>query len=306
VGPHVPLKQLIPKAKAMGFDGIEIEGKRPFGFPPDLDKKSRDEIKALAKSEGIEISAVASYNNFASPIVEEIENEMLMVREHLRLAHDLGAPLIRVFTAWKGVTMLDSGTTPPGRWVTYDFAREKWNYPTTEIDKWRRVRNALKECTKWAEEFGVYLALQNHAPVLKPGYEDTLQMIREVNSDWLKMCLDVPLFTAEQQSEEYIHEAVQACKGLVIHSHFGGNFMETSDGKIVQTPFQGGVYSKKSHKETNYPAFIAELKKIGYNGHIGYELCSPLVVNHEPAGIDEVDKRTKMALKYMKSLIAKK
>jgi len=304
VGPHVPLKQLIPKIRKFGFDGIEIEGKRPFGFPPDLDDKARREIVELADSEGIEISAIASYNNFASPIQEEIENEMLMVREHIRLARDLGAPLVRVFTAWKGVMFIDAGTTPPARWVTYDFTRDKWKYPTTEIDKWRRVRNALKECAKWAEDFGVYLALQNHIPVVRPGYEDTLQMIREVGSDYLKMCLDAPLFTAEQQSDEYIHEAVQACKDLIIHSHFGGNFEETPDGKIVQVPFQGGVYSKYSFKEVNYPAFISELKKINYNGHISYELCSPLIINHEPAGIEEVDRRTKLALKYMKNLIA--
>jgi len=304
VGPHVPLRDLIPRTKALGYDGIEIEGKRPFGFPPDLEKKAREEIKELAKSEGIEISAIAAYNNFASPVMEEIENELLMVREQIRLAYDLEAPLVRVFTAWKGVTLLDAGTSPSARWVTYDFSRDRWNYPTTEIDKWRRVRNGLKECTKWAEEFGVNLALQNHVPVVRPGYEDTLQMIREVRSDYLKMCLDVPLFTQEQQSKEYIHEAVQACHDLIIHSHFGGNFIEVSDGRIVQLPFQGGVYSEHSWKETNYATFISELKKIDYNGHISYELCSPLVIDHEPAGIEEVDRRAKLASEYMRKLIS--
>ena len=79
VGPHVPLTEQIPKAKAMGFDGIEICGKRPFGFPPDLDADARRTIRELAAAEGVEISAVASYNNFASPIMEEYENELLMV-----------------------------------------------------------------------------------------------------------------------------------------------------------------------------------------------------------------------------------
>jgi len=44
------------------------------------------------------------------------------------------------------------------------------------------------------------LALQNHAPVLSKGYEDTLIMMQEVNRKNVKLCLDAPLFY-ERQSE---------------------------------------------------------------------------------------------------------
>ncbi len=304
VGRHVPLTEMIPKAKAMGFDGIEICGKRPFGFPPDLDADARRTIRELAASEDVEISAVASYNNFASPIMEEYENELLMVREQIRLAHDLGAPLVRVFTYWKGVTQLDADTQPPRSWITYDFARDKWHYTSTKLDEWRRVRNGLKECAAWAEEYDVRLALQNHIPVVQRGYEDTLQMIREIESDYVQMSLDVPLFTTAQQTSTYIREAVEACRDLIIHSHFGGNYRETADGTIVQIPHGGGVYSDATWTAVNYPAFIAELKRIGYDGHVGYEACSPIVIDHEPAGIAEVDRRTQLAVRYLKGLIA--
>ena len=61
---------------------------------------------------------------------------------------------------------------------------------------------ALRECSRWAEEYGVTLALQNHPPVLRLGYEDALQMVREVNTDNLKLCLDAPLLG--KQDDEYV------------------------------------------------------------------------------------------------------
>ncbi|GAI24617.1 unnamed protein product [marine sediment metagenome] len=37
-GGHLTIKDMIRKAKALGYDGIEIDLKRPHGFPLDLDE----------------------------------------------------------------------------------------------------------------------------------------------------------------------------------------------------------------------------------------------------------------------------
>ena len=42
---------------------------------------------------------------------------------------------------------------------------------------------------------GITLALQNHAPVTTPGYEDVLAMLEEIDRPNVKLCLDVPLLT---------------------------------------------------------------------------------------------------------------
>ena len=57
-GPAVPLLEIFPKAKEWGYDGIELEGKRPHGSPLDLDAAARKQIRRAAEDNGLEISAL--------------------------------------------------------------------------------------------------------------------------------------------------------------------------------------------------------------------------------------------------------
>ena len=92
-GPPVSLLEVIPLAKQWGYDGIELEGKRPHGCPLDLNADMRDRIKKSAADNGLEISCVAAYNDYSSPIEEHKENELLMTREHIRLAAEADVPI---------------------------------------------------------------------------------------------------------------------------------------------------------------------------------------------------------------------
>lgn len=88
----------------------------------------------------------------------------------------------------------------------------------------------------WAADEGITLALQNHAPVIAPGYEDALAMIREVDRANLGLCLDVPLFYT-RQADDYVREAIEKCGQHVILTHYGAwNFSETGEGEVVQDP----------------------------------------------------------------------
>jgi sugar phosphate isomerase/epimerase len=75
--------------------------------------------------------------------------------------------------------------------------------------------------------------------------------------------------------------------------------MENEKGEIVQepAPHHGGTI--------NYEAFLEALHQNGYNGYLASEYCLPLIKNHQIAGVEEVDKATIMAMKYMKQLVAK-
>jgi len=154
----------------------------------------------------------------------------------------------------------------------------------------------MKDCAKWTEEYDVILALQNHPPVVNYGYEDVLQMVKEVNEDNVKLCLDSPLLG--RQDDEYVREAVQKCKDLIVLSHYGSlEFDEDPSGETVRKPFQGRPL-------VNYPVFIKELKKIGYEGVLSSEECSPVLENHQYTSIETVDRHVRAALKYMKETIA--
>lgn len=290
-GPAVPLLEIFPKAKAWGYDGIEIEGKRPHGSPLDLDAAARKAIRKAAKDHGLAISCIASYNDFSHPIEEHRENELLMVREQIALAADLGVPVVRVFSAWSGVTRRD------GR-ITYDVARYNIDhrYPgTTALERWCHVRDCLAEAAGMAERAGVVLALQNHAPIITH-YQHMLDFIREVSSPALKACLDAPLM--QDTSEDYYRRAVEATGDLLVHTHFGGRFERRPDGKIVQHRPAGQPAG------ADYRAFLKAARDIvNYQGHIGYELCSPVLTGHRHEGLDYALKQAEWACRYMREII---
>ncbi len=186
-GPAVPLLDILPLAKQWGYDGLELEAKRPHGSPLDLDAGARQCLRERAGELGLDLSCVASYNDFSSPIEEHRENELLMLREHIRLAVDLGAPLVRVMAAWSGVTRRD------GR-ITYDVARYNIDQRcpgTLAVERWNYARECLIEGARMAEDAGIMLALQNHKPVTN-NWRDMLAMIEEVDSPCLQASLDVP------------------------------------------------------------------------------------------------------------------
>lgn len=283
--------EFLRRAQALGYDGVELDGKRPHGNPIDLDERRRKAIRELAGELGLEIAAVASNNDLSSPVTEHRECQLLMLREQIRLARDLGAPVVRVFLAWPGVIMRDG-------LATYDVARQRWEQlwrDTTWLEAWSYCREALREAVRYAEEDGIVLALQNHAPVLRH-QRDMLDMIAEVDSPWLRACLDAPLLTSHD--DVFVREAVLQTGGLQVHTHFGGEFQRLPDKQVVQRPYQYG------RPLTNYRAFVCALHEIGYNGYLCYELCHPVLdARHEPAGIDYVDEQAQLALEYMRKLL---
>jgi sugar phosphate isomerase/epimerase len=292
-GPALPVVEQIRKARALGFDGIAIETKRPVASPLDLSAADRRAIKAAAAAEGIEICAVESLSNFASRLMEERENNLAMMRLVIDLAVDLEVGIVKVFAAWPGVVNDEDETA---FYAPYEKGHYYKSIYPSDLRQWRRAVAGLRESADYAAERGIRLALQNHAPVLRPGYEDTLAMMREVDRTNVGLCLDAPLFH-ERQSDEYIREAVRACRGHVLLTHFGAwNFAERADGTIEQRPAPsvGGPI--------NYREFLVELEQAGFDGYLVGEYCLPCVRDHRIAGIEAIDEAMVQSLSYMKSL----
>ena len=285
-GKALTLEQVIRKAKEYGYDGIEIDGKRPHGNPNDWPAKRCKELRSMADGEGIEIYAVAGNNDFSSPICEHREAQIVYVRELIRMASDFGAPVVRVFFAWPGVTKHP-------QLASYTLARNVWDHThalTAGGDDWNRCRDALAECARYAADYGVTLALQNHAPIIT-SYKDVLRMIQEVNAPHLKACLDLPLLS--DKSPEGIRTATAAVGPLQALSHFGGEFERTADGSIVN-----------DHEQEAFPHFLRAMKQIGYRGYLGYELCHPLpVVDGQTVGIEFAEKNAQLAAEFMRGVL---
>jgi sugar phosphate isomerase/epimerase len=218
-----------------------------------------------------------------------------MVRELARLAADLGAKTVRLFAAWPGVAMHDG-------LATYDLVRSPFytferQFPyTTWLERWNYVKGCLREAAAFGEEFGVVMALQNHAPLIRH-WKDCYDLVNEVNSPWLKICLDLPLMTSFDK--EAVRQAALTVGSLQAHSHFGGEFTRDDEGRAVLRNLDLGK------PLPDYAHFIALMREIGYEGYFCYELCHPVLSEaHEPLGLEYVDEQVKMAQEFMSKLLA--
>jgi sugar phosphate isomerase/epimerase len=293
-GPALSFEEIVKRAKDYGYDGVELDGKRPHGNPMDLDRRARERMRSLVERAGLEISCVAANNDFSSPIPEHRECQLLMVRELARLAADLGAKVVRLFAAWPGVVIRN------GR-ATYDLVRApalpyEAQYPfVTRLDRWNYVKDGLKEAAAIGEEFGVLMALQNHPPLIRH-WKDCYDLVREVQSPWLKVCLDLPMLTCFDK--EFVKQAALAVGKLQVYSHFGGEYDRDANGRVQPRALD---FEKPI---PDYGQFLGLMREIGYDGYFGYELCHPFVnEKHELQGIDQVHEQVKLAREYLSSLI---
>ncbi|MEP7107623.1 MAG: sugar phosphate isomerase/epimerase family protein [Ferruginibacter sp.] len=293
-GQALSLEQQVHRAKELGFDALAIEAKRPVASPLDLSKTDRSYIKKLAADEGIVLCAVESMSNFAGKHMEERENNFAMMRYVLEMANDLGIALVKVFASWPGIINDEEDIALYGQFERGEYYKRLW---PDGLRKWNHCVEGIREVADMAAGMGITLALQNHAPVLTKGYEDTLTMMQEIDRQNVKLCIDVPLFY-ERQSDEYVREAVENCKGQIVHTHYGAwNFSQKMDGEIVQDPSPSGG------NLINYQSFIEALYHAGYKGYLTSEYCLPVIKNHQLAGIEEVDHATRISLQYMKQLV---
>ena len=294
-GPALTLQQLIERAARFGYDGVEIDGKRPHGNPLDLSTSRCRELRRQAADAGIEIYAVAANNDFSSPIPEHRESQLVYMRDLIRMTADLGAPVLRVFAAWPGVTVADDG-------ATYLAARQLWREAHLRVDPeatWRWCCEGLAEAARFAADAGVTLALQNHAPVTNSP-DDMLRMIRDVASPHVKACLDAPL--AAKQGIASMRETARSVAGLQVLTHFGGEYDREADGTVASYVRHPDMTLSREHY---YAEFTAGMQDIGYGGYTGYELCHPLpLVDGRRVGLDFADKNAQLAAEYMRAVIA--
>ncbi len=294
-GRELTLPEMIAVAKKYGYDGIEIDGKRPHGNPLDWPSGRCRELVSLAKGEGLEIYAVAANNDFSNPVPEVREAQICYLRELIRMTADFGAPTLRVFLAWWGVTRHP-------KLATYDIAEGYWpvvheRFSVEEI--WGWCREALIECARYAGDSGVTLALQNHPPLIND-HRDLLRMVREVDSPHLKLCLDAPLM--KDKSAAAIRSAAGDVGALQVLSHFGGEFERRPDGTIRGYERNDGVVGEDTNQY--YRDYLLAMREIGYQGYVGYELCHQLpTVNGQTVGVEYAHENAQLAAQFMRGMI---
>ena len=297
-GRNATLEEIMRRTAKWGYDAVDVYPHRPMAFPMDLDQDRRKALVELANSLDIEFAAIESCTNFmmSDHILTQFQDkELLFVRECCKLAQDLNCKIVRILAAFVGYFMHEYWNLGYSNTAMHSRSIEV----STEDDylkQWEFVRKGIKEAGNIAADYGITLALQNHPPITN-NTKDTLEMVEEVGLDNVKVGLDLPLFS--RQDDEYVRNTVLQVGNRMVHSHaLGMRFKESLGGTYgfdEVVPGEG---------RENWPAFLKACKEIGYTGYLAYEQCSPIILKgHKKATIEEVDRRFQAGISYLKKLM---
>ena len=259
----------------------------------DLSTDDRKRLRDLAGEVGLELSAVSPNCDLSSPVPVQRETMISYVRDCIRLAHDLGSPICKIFAAWRGITLHDG-------LATYDETYGYNQYGFWKGDRRHFVIDAMRELCKIAEDHGIVLAMQNHGPDVVNRYQDVLDLIAEVGSPTFKACMDINI-EPEADSPEHARHMAEASGALQVHSHMNGEFARRPDGRVELV---GAGYFDKDFwgRQVAYPAYVDALVASGYQGYMNWEFCHPGLQNGKPVGIAYVHEQTRMSFEYLSAL----
>ncbi|MBM3992548.1 MAG: sugar phosphate isomerase/epimerase [Planctomycetes bacterium] len=276
---RLSLPDFLRKVKTLGFDGVMLMAKRPHLSVLDFDSTACDNLRSLLRDLQVKVVCLAGYNDFTlgsdRPDIPAREMQTLYVRELARIAQRLDCSLIRVFTS-------------------YDDLRTSYD------QQWTATVSALKECAQQASVFGVTLGVQNHHDTAVH-YETMFDLLEEIDEPNCKAMFDawapalqgMDLETAVVKMAPYLVHTTVA--DYVRRPRFRYqpalvNYTRETDS-IRAVPMGDGFI--------DYRKFFAALKKIGYQGHVAYEMCSYLKGG---GGEENLDRCARRFREYMQTV----
>jgi sugar phosphate isomerase/epimerase len=297
-GESLSLEDVIRKAAHFGFDGVDVFPHRPMAFPMDLDKGRRKAHVDLAGSLGVELGALEAVTNFMRSrhvLTQSQDKELLFVRECCQLAQDLNIKVIRIFAGFLGYFMTQESAQGYG---TPAMQSRSLDVSTSDdyLRQWEYVRAGIHEAGLIAQDHGVTLALQNHPPITN-NTEETIEMVDEVGLPSVQMGLDLPLLA--RQDDASIREVVLQVGRRMVHSRITA--IRLKETLVGVAGFDEVVVGEGRE---NFPAFLQACAEVGYDGFLGYEQCSPIILKgHRKGTLKEVDRRNQACVAYVQGLL---
>ncbi len=295
-GEALTLPQMISRAKKYGYDGIEIDGKRPHGNPLDWPTARCRDLRSRADGEGIDIFAVAANNDFSNPVPEVREAQICFMRELIRMTADFGAPTLRVFLAWWGVTRHPAtGHLRHRRGLLADRPREILQRGDLGL-----VPRCPDRVRRYAGDAGVTLALQNHKPLIKD-HNDVLRMVERGRLSPPEGLPRRSPHARQERSRPFARRPRRSARSRCCRTS-AANSSDGPTGRSVASTETTGSSSEDTNQY--YRDFVRAMNEIGYEGYLGYELCHQLpVVDGQTVGIEFADQNAELAAEFMRELI---
>ncbi|MCX6595639.1 MAG: sugar phosphate isomerase/epimerase [Acidobacteria bacterium] len=151
---------------AQSIDGVDLTGYYFPGYPNVPKDDYLYGVKRHAFLNGVTISGTGVRNDFALTDPSSRRGHIQLVKDWVDAAAKMGGSMVRVFSGRE----LPKGYTPD------------------QVLKW--MIPAFEECADYGRQHGVLIGLQHHDDFLKTA-DETIRVVRAVNSDWFSVILDV-------------------------------------------------------------------------------------------------------------------
>lgn len=271
------LEEFIAKSASLGYDAVMLVAKRPHASLLDMDSSRRQKIRYLLDKYGLNLACIAGYTDFCaeadSPGIPLREMQIVYVSELAKMAKDLGGNLVRIFTGFERANL------------SYD-------------QQWEWCISSIKQCAIRAAEYDVIVGVQNHHDIAAE-YQSMLDLLQEINEPNCKAMFDA--WSPALHGTDIV-EAVKRLSNYIVHTTVA-DYIKRPRFKYVsryvnyerQVDVIRAVPMGKGF--IDYKAFFDALKSIGFDGYVGYEMCSMLEGGGSEANLDRCASEF---IKYMK------
>lgn len=276
----LPLKDVLKKARELGFDGVMIMAKRPHLSICDVSIQGIKEINKLLESLKLEVACLAGYNDFTAgierPMTPWKEINLVYLEKLLEIARNLNCGILRVFTG---------------------FEREGIFFD----NQWKLCVETLKEASQRAEKYGVTIAIQNHHDIAV--YPSVLKwLVEEVDHPNCKLAFDAWAPCLQGIRGEEFKNVIKQLKNYIVHTTVADyvslprfKYEPELNNFITRTPAIRAV--QMGEGIIDYTSFFEGLAEINYQGWVAYEMCEVLKGG---GGLKNLDFTAKKFIEYMK------
>jgi len=194
------------------------------------------DVLRMAEDLGLEISAVGGGPNLVDPKVADETVDLF--RGFLDLAVELGPRIVTAETKAKPEEL-------------------------SEEDAWKYTTETISKICEHAEDVGAVLAIEPSGPCFIRDYDMWLELYRAVGSECLKVNYDPANIVWAGRDPV---EGVRALGEHIVHTH------------AKDISFLGDVEHEELHDVpagqglVDYPAYLAALKEVGYDGYLTVEM----------------------------------
>ncbi|UCF36024.1 MAG: sugar phosphate isomerase/epimerase [Acidobacteriota bacterium] len=279
------LEDFIPHAAQLGYGGVMLTAKRPHLSVLDYDSERIQALKELLDSHGMTVACIAGYSDpgaghsvTSGPFAPLGEAQLYLIQAWAQFARTLGAPVIRLMT----------GAASPDE----PYSRQ-----------WTRSVRFIRAACDIAADFGVTVGVQNHDDIAGH-YLSFVDFIDEVDRPNCKACFDV--WSVALQDADPV-EAVRHVGARTVHTTIADyvkrprfRYHDPSFGNVYERVLDDVRAVPPGEGFIDHGAFFDALREGGFQGTVGFEMCSPL---RGGGSLENLDRYARRFLEFIRPWI---